>query len=95
MNNNDQATKQKKWLSKSSLRWIAFFTFVLGLMGLIFGIWAYFNLLHTGDKLNQLGVNALIDETRAGFIGLIPTLSAWMIFVSITVWCYLRKNNPS
>jgi uncharacterized membrane protein required for colicin V production len=80
-------------MKMSSLKLVSLFTFVLGVVGVIFGVWAYFNLPHTGDKLNQVGVDALIDELRTGFIQFIPTLSVWMIFVSICVWRYLRKNN--
>jgi ribose/xylose/arabinose/galactoside ABC-type transport system permease subunit len=62
------------------------------MLGLTFVFLVGPKLFHPGDKLNQPEVDALIDATRANIHGYLPLLSIWMIFVSIVMWMFSRKN---
>jgi hypothetical protein len=86
---NEQVPNTK--LNKSSFKFLVLFTFILGTTLLAFATWMSFKLFHPGDKLNQGGVDALIDEIRT-YNQMIQFLSGWMIIISIVVWMHSKRS---
>jgi hypothetical protein len=84
--------KKEKWPSKLSIKGIAVASLISGIAGAVLSIRESFHLLHHGDKLNQAGVDDLIDAERAIVLAFVPTISAWLIYTAIAIWLYCRKT---
>ena len=92
MSNNINSEAKDRFPTESGFKVTLMCTFVAGIAGIVYSIHQSFYAFHHGDKLNQKAVDDLIDRLRALDFVYVPTVSIWLIYISIYIWKHHKKH---
>jgi preprotein translocase subunit SecY len=91
MNKNDK--KKEKFPSKLEYKGTILVILIISIISLIFFIRNSFILPHHGDKINQAGIDALLNIARIFVLLCAPLASIFLFYISIVMWLYFKKCN--
>jgi hypothetical protein len=87
------STTKEKFPTERGFKLNVLATLIAAIAGLIYSIKQISLSFHHGEKLNQVGIDNLIDVVRMLDFVYVPFISLWLIYISIVMWLYYKKKH--